>query len=78
MEVPNVRRDEYTLVNIDDGFLNLMTTDGTAKDDVKVPSDDMGQQIQSDFDAGKELLITVIAAMGEESCIAFKEAPKGN
>ncbi|KIJ47369.1 hypothetical protein M422DRAFT_28977 [Sphaerobolus stellatus SS14] len=78
MDVPNVTRIEYQLVNIDDGFLNLMTQDGTAKDDVKVPEGDLGSQIQTDFDDGKDLLVTIISAMGEEAAISAKEAPKGN
>jgi hypothetical protein len=53
-------------VNIDDGFLNLMTQDGTAKDDVKVPEGDLGTDIQNGFDEGKDLLVTIISAMGEE------------
>ena len=53
-------------VNIDDGFLNLMTADGTAKDDVKVPEGDLGSQITSGFEEGKDLLVTIISAMGEE------------
>ena len=65
-------------VNIDDGFLNLMTQDGTAKDDVKVPEGDIGKQIQADFDEGKELLVTIVSAMGEEQAISYKEAPKGS
>jgi translation initiation factor 5A len=44
-----------------------MTTDGTAKDDVKVPEGDLGKQIQTGFDEGKELIITVVSAMGEVS-----------
>ncbi|KAJ8074867.1 Eukaryotic translation initiation factor 5A-1 [Marasmius tenuissimus] len=66
MDVPHVRRNEYQLVNIDDGFLNLMTSDGTSKDDVKVPEGDIGGQIQGDFDDGKDLLVTIVSAMGEE------------
>ncbi|KAJ6622977.1 eukaryotic translation initiation factor 5A [Mycena sp. CBHHK59/15] len=66
MDVPNVTRNEYQLVNVNDGFLNLVTQDGTAKDDVKVPDAELGKQIQDDFDAGKELLVTIISAMGEE------------
>ncbi|KAE8368082.1 eukaryotic elongation factor 5A hypusine, DNA-binding OB fold-domain-containing protein [Aspergillus caelatus] len=77
VDVPHVRRSEYQLVNIDDGFLNLMTPDGTAKDDVKVPGGELGNMIQDDFNSGKDLLITVISAMGEEQAIAGKEAPKG-
>ena len=53
-------------VNIDDGFLNLMTNDGTAKDDVKVPEGDIGNEISAAFDEGKELLVTIVSAMGEE------------
>ncbi|KAF7795138.1 hypothetical protein EIP86_006285 [Pleurotus ostreatoroseus] len=66
------------LVNIDDGFLNLMTQDGTAKDDVKLPDSELGKQIQDDFDEGKDLLVTIVTAMGEEQAISYKEAPKGS
>ncbi|KAK7688472.1 translation initiation factor eIF5A [Cerrena zonata] len=78
MDVPNVFRTEFQLVNIDDGFLNLMTQDGTAKDDVRVPEGDIGKQIEGDFESGKDLLVTIVSAMGEEQAISFKEAPKGN
>ncbi|KAL9932445.1 hypothetical protein V8E36_008562 [Tilletia maclaganii] len=77
MDVPNVSRNEYQLVNIDDGFLNLMTGDGGSKDDVKVPEGEIGDNIQKDFDDGKDLLVTIISAMGEEQAISFKEAPQG-
>ncbi|KAJ7468508.1 initiation factor 5a [Mycena latifolia] len=78
MDVPNVIRAEYQLVNVDDGFLNLMTQDGTAKDDVKVPESDLGKEIQDAFDDGKELLVTIVSAMGEEQAISYKEMPKGS
>jgi len=79
MDVPNVSRNEYTLVNIDDGFLNLMTPDGSAtKDDVKVPEGDLGKQIEADFEEGKDLIVTVVSSMNEEMALSVKEAPKGN
>ncbi|TFK69811.1 eukaryotic translation initiation factor 5A-2 [Pluteus cervinus] len=78
MDVPHVQRTEYQLVNIDEGFLNLMNQDGASKDDVKVPEGDLGVQIQTGFDESKDLLVTIIAAMGEEQAISFKEAPKGS
>ena len=55
-----------------------MTQDGTSKDDVKVPEGDLGKQIEEDFEAGKDLLVTIVSAMGEEQAISFKEAPKGS
>ena len=45
----------------------MMNRDGILKDDVKVPDGDVGKAIQSDFDAGKTLLITTISAMNEEA-----------
>jgi translation initiation factor 5A len=65
-------------VNVDDGFLNLMDNDGNSKDDVKVPEGDIGKEIAAGFDDGKDLLVTIISAMGEEQAISYKEAPKGN
>jgi translation initiation factor 5A len=75
MDVPNVKRTEYQLVNVDDGFLNLMDGDGNSKDDVKVPEGDLGKQISEGFEEGKDLLVTVVAAMGEEQAMSFKESP---
>lgn len=75
MDVPNVQRNEFQLVNIDDGFLNLMTADGTAKDDVKVPDSDLGKEIQTAFDDGKDILVSILTAMGEEQAISWKESP---
>jgi translation initiation factor 5A len=78
MDVPHVRRNEYQLVNIDDGFLNLMNQDGASKDDVKVPDSDLGREISSAFEDGKDLLVTIVSAMNEEQAISYKEAPKGS
>ncbi|KIN96254.1 hypothetical protein M404DRAFT_248776 [Pisolithus tinctorius Marx 270] len=78
MDVPNVVRKEYQVVNIDDSFLNLMGQDNNSKDDVQVPNGELGEEIQAAFEEGKELLVTVVCAMGEEQVISYKEAPKGS
>ena len=76
MDVPNVSRREYQLINIDDGYLNLMSNDGSSKDDVKVPEGELGEQINAQFEEGKDLMVTIVSAMEEEHCLAFKEAPQ--
>ena len=79
MDVPNVTRTEYQLVHIEDGFLNLLTADGSGeKNDVKVPEGDLGKGLQDAVDQEKDVLVTITAAMGEEQCVSWKEAPKGN
>ncbi|KAJ3068157.1 Eukaryotic translation initiation factor 5A [Quaeritorhiza haematococci] len=78
VDVPNVTRTEFQLLDIDDSHLNLMTADGGTKEDVRVPDGELGEKMRADFDDGKDLIITVIAAMGEEAAVSFKEAPKGS
>ncbi|KAL9710589.1 translation initiation factor eIF5A [Leucoagaricus gongylophorus] len=78
MEVPVVRRSEYPLVDISGDFMTLMTPDGNTKEDTRLPEGELGSQIQSEFESGKELLITCVSAVGMEQAISFKEAPQGS
>ncbi|KAL5339357.1 translation protein SH3-like domain-containing protein [Aspergillus crustosus] len=78
MDVPNVTRREYQLLDVtDDGFLSLMDESGTTKDDVKVPDGEVGDRINKMFaDEGKDCNVVILTAMGEQSCMEVKEAPK--
>jgi len=78
MDVPVVKRNEYTLIDIsDDGYLSLMTSDGDTKDDVKLPEGEVGAKINKLFtEEGKDTLVTVQTAMGEEAAIDAKEGAK--
>ncbi|PKY04327.1 eukaryotic translation initiation factor eIF-5A [Aspergillus campestris IBT 28561] len=80
MDVPNVYRKEYQLLDItDDDFLSLMDEAGNTKDDVKLPEDDVGDRISKMFrDDEKDCNVIVLTAMGEERAMDVKEAPKGN
>ncbi|KAK4145888.1 translation protein SH3-like domain-protein [Dichotomopilus funicola] len=73
MNVPHVKRNEYQLIDIDDGFLNLYS-DAGEKNDVKLPDGELGTKIQELFDAGdKNYIITVVSAMKEEQAMDIKE-----
>lgn len=76
MDVPHVVRKEYQLVDIEDGFLSLITDSGDTKSDVKLPEAELGEQIKADFEAGKDLMVSVVKAMNEEHCLGYKEMPK--
>jgi len=79
MDVPNVTRKEYQLLDVsDDGFLSLMADDGETKDDVKVPDGDVGEKIEKLFTTDeKDTNVIVLTAMGEQAAIEAKEAPRG-
>ncbi|PGG99192.1 eukaryotic translation initiation factor 5A [Blastomyces parvus] len=79
MDVPHVSRKEYQLLDItDDGFLSLMSEDGTLKDDVKLPPGEVGEKIEKLFRVEeKDTNVVVLTAMGEEVAMDAKEAPRG-
>ncbi|KAI9671681.1 MAG: Eukaryotic translation initiation factor 5A [Alyxoria varia] len=73
MDVPNVLRREYQLLDITaDGFLSLMKDDGDTKDDVKLPEGDVGKKIKDAFDSEKTTNVVILTAMGEECAMDCK------
>ena len=75
MDVPNISRIEYQLLDISaDSYCSLMKEDGTTKDDLKVPEDEVGQALRAKFEEGAELAVTVVGALGIEQIISFKES----
>lgn len=76
MDVPFVTRNEYPLLNVEDGYLSLMLSSGDTKDDIKLPEGELGEQIKAAFEEGRDLLIAIVGAMGEEHAMSFKDAPK--
>lgn len=71
MDVPHVKREDYQLTDIsDDGYLSLMSDNGDLREDLKIPEGDVGVQLRTDYDAGKDILCTVLKSCGEEvSCL---------
>ncbi|KAL4752376.1 hypothetical protein BDW72DRAFT_171803 [Aspergillus terricola var. indicus] len=78
MDVPNVSRKEYQLLDVtDDGFLSLMDDNGDTKDDVKVPEGEVGDRINKMFkEEEKDCNVVILTSMGEQMCMEVKEAPK--
>lgn len=76
MNVPHVSRTDYQLVNIDDGFLSLMSDSGDMIDNIKVPDGDLGKEIQDKFQRDEQFMVTILRAMGEECAIATKAMTK--
>merc|ERR1712179_593679 len=60
-----------------DGFLSLLLENGDMREDIKVPEDPaLNTEIRTRFDNGDDMLLTVLAAMGEEAVIAIKSNTK--
>ncbi|XP_039069249.1 eukaryotic translation initiation factor 5A-2-like isoform X2 [Hibiscus syriacus] len=54
--------------------VSLLTESGNTKDDLRLPTDDaLLTQIKTGFAEGKDLIVTVMSAMGEEQICALKD-----
>merc|ERR1712137_772729 len=76
MDVPIVVGKEYTLLDIQsDGYVSLMEDDGSVKENIKLLDEyDFTSTVKTLFANGKDLLLTIISAMGEEKIVAYREA----
>ena len=54
-----------------------MADDGETKDDVKVPTGDVGEKLAKLFGERKEVRVVIQAAMGNEAVIEVKEVKEG-
>ena len=71
MDVPNVQRKQYQLLDItDNGFLSLVSVDGGVKRVIKVPEGKIGTDIEHLFRVEKkDVYIQILAAMGEDMVV---------
>lgn len=72
MDVPNVTRTDYQVCDITEGFMSLMDDNATTRDDLKVPPNDLGKDIQAKFDSSDTFLVTVTKACDEEQVTGIK------
>jgi translation initiation factor 5A len=74
VHIPLLKRTDYSLLDItDDGYLSLLTSDGSTKDDLKVPEGELGGEVRSAVGDGRDVVIRVLAAMGQEAVVSVKE-----
>ncbi|CAH1239908.1 EIF5A [Branchiostoma lanceolatum] len=72
MNVPNVNRKDYQLIDIADSYMSLMDDTGDTREDLKVPDGDVGAEILSRFDNGDSFNVTILKACDTELAIAVK------
>ncbi|XP_071946125.1 eukaryotic translation initiation factor 5A-1-like [Antedon mediterranea] len=72
MNVPHVSRVDYQLTNIDEGYLSLMDDGGDVREDIKLPENEIGKEINTKFENDETILVTILKAMGEEKAVGVK------
>jgi len=77
MEIPFVKKNEYQLIDIAaDDYVTLLLDNGETKEDLKLPTDDdeLVSKLRADFAGDKDILLSVISAMGQEKIVSYREA----
>ncbi|KAG2500504.1 hypothetical protein HYH03_001281 [Edaphochlamys debaryana] len=78
VDVPNISRKEYTVIDItDEGIVSMMDEGGNTRDDLFLPkgtdeADKLAEIMQQHWADQKEMAITVVKAMGEEMINSVK------
>lgn len=78
-DVPNIVRQEYVLLDInDEGFVTLLDdAKGETREDLTLPkgtdeAEKLAESLKEQFSAGQELVVSVLRAMGEEMINSVK------
>jgi len=73
MSVPNVKRVEYSVIDIDnEGYVSMMDDSSDTRSDIKLPEGELGTEIRGKFDSGDAIKVTVLQALGEEAIMSYK------
>ena len=80
LEQPLVKREELQLIDIaQDGTLSLMDDAMETREDLNLPDDqEAAKAMQAAYDAGEELLVVVLSAMGKTQVMGHKKAGAGD
>ena len=75
MQVPNVEKSEYEVADIsEDGFVSLILTDGSLREDLKIPEND--EEIKKELEkiwenrGDAQVFFTLLSACGQTKLIA--------
>mmetsp|Transcript_62928 Transcript_62928/g.137880 ORF Transcript_62928/g.137880 Transcript_62928/m.137880 type:complete len:158 (+) Transcript_62928:75-548(+) len=73
MVAPFVTVSSYSLTDIsEDGYCSVMDDAGEMREDLKLPSGEVGESITKEFEDGKEVVVMVTKAMESEVITSFK------
>ncbi|XP_076013525.1 eukaryotic translation initiation factor 5A-1-like [Genypterus blacodes] len=74
MDVPLTLRKDFTVMDVSDGYLQLMDDEGSIREDLKLPEGVLGVEIDRRFNNDEVVMVTVLKALNEEHVVAAKSS----
>eukprot|EP00301_Raphidiophrys_heterophryoidea_P012952 c20282_g1_i1.p1 GENE.c20282_g1_i1~~c20282_g1_i1.p1 ORF type:complete len:169 (-),score=40.06 c20282_g1_i1:99-563(-) len=73
IEVPNVKRAQYSCMDLtDELYVSLLDDNGNTRQDLRV-TEEQAKEVRAMLDADTEVLVEVTAAMGQEVILTVKK-----
>nr|XP_058132218.1 eukaryotic translation initiation factor 5A-2-like [Dasypus novemcinctus] len=72
MDIPDIKKNDYQLISIQDDYLSLLTKTGEAPEVLRLPEGELGKEIEGKYNEGEDVQASVMCAMSEEYAVAIK------
>ena len=73
IQVPIVKKCDYVLSCIsEDGYLSLVNEAGDLREDIQLPSGELGNDLKNAYERDQNLIVQTTCAMGEEHVSSYK------
>ncbi|CAD7971142.1 unnamed protein product [Amoebophrya sp. A25] len=75
VQVPDVTKEEFSVMDVDGSSVSVLTAQGEMKDDLNLPKgengllDEVGEEVKKRFEAGEEFKVVVLGILGQEKII---------
>jgi translation initiation factor 5A len=76
IEIPIVTRTEYSLINIDEQYTQLVDIHGNMREDVEIGDDEISENLMNLYQSSQDnqIMVTVLTALGETRIVDFRKA----
>ena len=74
VQIPIIERHDYPFIGIENGYVSILLDNSKVRDDIKLPSDELGEKLLSLYEEDNEVIISVLESMNQIKIMDIKGA----